>query len=128
MNILRWWRNEWERTLAVFLVVLGLLAFLNGWLGLSDKGLVTQQVPYLVSGPLLGLFLLGVGATLWLSADMHDEWVKLDRLQEVVERAVPADTVTSRPATFLHDGTSDAEGWPDEHTGRTAARASRGRG
>lgn len=89
MTFLTWCRNEWERSVAVVAVLLGLVVFLLGWLGLSDEGLVTQQVPYLVSGALFGMFLLGVGATLWLSADMHDEWVKLDRLQEAVERAVP---------------------------------------
>jgi hypothetical protein len=38
-----------------------------------------------VSGGLVGLFLLGIAGTLWLSADMRDEWRKLDRLQESLD-------------------------------------------
>jgi hypothetical protein len=128
MNILRWCRNEWERTLAVLLVILGLLAFLNGWLGLSDKGLVTQQVPYVVSGPLLGIFLLGVSATLWLSADMHDEWVKLDRLQETVECAVPNDTGNTASSRYIPDGMSGQSSWVGDGGEHAPARVVRGRG
>lgn len=109
MNLLQWCRNEWERTVAVLAVLLGLIVFLLGWLGLSDKGLVTQQVPYLVSGALFGIFLLGVAATLWLSADMHDEWVKLDRLQEAVERAVPPET-PGPPATAPRSDVASGNG------------------
>jgi hypothetical protein len=29
---------------------------------------------------MLGLFLLGLGALLWVSADMRDEWRKLDAI------------------------------------------------
>lgn len=87
MTFLTWCRNEWERATAATCVVGGLAALLLGWIGLSGEGLVTQQIPYLVSGAIFGIFLLAVGATLWLSADMHDEWVKLDRLEEAVTRA-----------------------------------------
>jgi hypothetical protein len=49
-------------------------------LGVSRSGLPAEQIPYLASGAVLGLFALGVGATLWLSADLHDEWRKLDHI------------------------------------------------
>jgi hypothetical protein len=75
-------RTQWDRSGAVVAVVGGLLALLLGWLGSSDTEYVAGQMPYIVSGGLLGLFLLGVGAVLWLSADLRDEWRQLRVLGE----------------------------------------------
>jgi hypothetical protein len=47
----------------------------------SDTLNTGEQLPYVVSGGMVGLFLLGLGAMLWLSADLRDEWRKLDRLE-----------------------------------------------
>jgi hypothetical protein len=88
MNFARWCRNEWERTVAVLSIGAGLVVFFLGWLGQRDKPLVTEQVPYVVSGAMFGLLLIVLGTTIWLSADMRDEWIKLDRLEENVARAV----------------------------------------
>ena len=85
MEFLSWVRDQWDRVGAVVLVVAGALALLLGWLGISDAVLPSEQLPYLLSGGLLGVFLLGLGTTLWLSADLRDEWRKLDRLEELVE-------------------------------------------
>jgi hypothetical protein len=84
MDLTRWLKNQWDRTSAVALVIAGLVALLLGWLGVSRSSLATEQIPYLVSGAVLGLFLLGMGATLWLSADLRDEWRKLDDLYQVL--------------------------------------------
>lgn len=88
MNLARWCRNEWERTLAVLAIGAGLIVFFLGWLGQRDKPLVTEQIPYVVSGAMFGLLLIVLGTTVWLSADLRDEWIKLDRLEENVARAV----------------------------------------
>lgn len=90
MEFLTLCRNQWERTVALVAVAGGLLAFLLGYLGQRDKALVVEQIPYVVSGGLFGLLLILIGATVWLSADLHDEWAKLDRFEETVERAVAA--------------------------------------
>ena len=87
MDLLAWIRNQWDRSAAVFAALVGALCIFLGYLGVSDATLPTQQIPYLASGGLFGLFALGVGATLWLSADLRDEWRKLDRLEEQVRRA-----------------------------------------
>lgn len=88
MNLARWCRNEWERTLAVLSIGSGLLVFFLGWLGQRDKSLATEQIPYVVSGAMFGLLLIVLGTTVWLSADLRDEWIKLDRVEENVARAV----------------------------------------
>jgi len=84
MEFLSWVRDQWDRVGAVVLVVAGALALLLGWLGISDAVLPSEQLPYLLSGGLLGVFLLGLGTTMWLSADLRDEWRKLDRLEQLV--------------------------------------------
>ncbi|HEV3351792.1 MAG TPA: hypothetical protein VG076_02650 [Acidimicrobiales bacterium] len=84
MEFLSWVRDQWDRVGAVVLVVVGALALLLGWIGISDAVLPSEQLPYLLSGGLVGVFLLGVGTTMWLSADLRDEWRKLDRLEELV--------------------------------------------
>jgi hypothetical protein len=86
MNLARWCRNEWERTLAVLVIGVGLVVFFLGWLGQRDKALVTEQIPYVVSGAMFGLLLVILGTTVWLSADLRDEWIKLDEVQENVAR------------------------------------------
>jgi hypothetical protein len=84
VEFLSWVRDQWDRVGAVVLVVVGALALLLGWIGISDAVLPSEQLPYLLSGGLVGVFLLGVGTTMWLSADLRDEWRKLDRLEELV--------------------------------------------
>ncbi len=84
MEFLSWVRDQWDRVGAVVLVVVGALALLLGYLGISDAVLPSEQLPYLLSGGLVGVFLLGLGTTMWLSADLRDEWRKLDRLEQLV--------------------------------------------
>ena len=69
-------------SVALSSVVAGAIALVLGWCGVADETLTAQQLPYLVSGGIGGLFLLGLGATLLLSADLRDDWRKLDRIEE----------------------------------------------
>jgi hypothetical protein len=61
-------------------VIAGAIALLVGYLGVSGTLNTGEQLPYVVSGGMVGLFLLGLGALLWLSADLRDEWRKLDSI------------------------------------------------
>jgi hypothetical protein len=82
MNLLRWIRVQWDRATAWTCVLAGAVALILGWHGVATEKLTAQQMPYLVSGGIGGLFLLGLGGILWLSADLRDEWRKLDDLEE----------------------------------------------
>ena len=103
MTVLRWLRVQWDRALAVALVAAGVLALVVGWTGISDEVFAARQLPYLLSGGIGGLFLLGAGATLWLSADLRDEWHQLRRIEQriaagsspVPEPEAPADFTVS---------------------------------
>lgn len=53
-----------ERTLmlaAVAAVVLGIGALIGGWIAMRDEVYAAVQLPYLLSGGIGGLFLLGLG-------------------------------------------------------------------
>ena len=95
MKLLRLCRNQWDRTSAVVLVVAGLVALFAGWAGAQGSIFTFQQIPYLMSGGLFGVVLVVLGATCWLSADMRDEWRKLDGVEEALRGHEPAGHTTS---------------------------------
>lgn len=80
MNRLDLLRAQWDRTAAVVLSSLGLVVLLVGFIRISGTPYPAEQLPLVLSAGVGSLFLLGTGATLWLSADLRDEWVKLDEL------------------------------------------------
>jgi hypothetical protein len=89
VNIWKYARAQWDRTTAGALFALGALALVLGWVGVSKEALTALQIPYILSGGLGGIFLLGLGAVFWLSADIRDEWRKLDALEQAVGRRDP---------------------------------------
>jgi hypothetical protein len=95
MNLGNWMRLAWDRAAAVILIAAGAVALLLGYIGVSGEAFPAKQLPYLISGGITGLFILGVGAVCWLSADMRDEWTKLDRIEGALNRL--ADTSLTDP-------------------------------
>jgi hypothetical protein len=77
-------KQQWDRVLALLAAMIGALALVVGWVGVSGVSLVTQQIPYLISGAVVGLVAFGVASTLWISADLRDEWAKLDDIYRAV--------------------------------------------
>jgi hypothetical protein len=88
-------RLAWDRAAAVILIVAGAVALVLGYVGVSGEAFPAKQLPYLISGGIAGVFILGVGALCWLSADMRDEWTKLDRIEGALNRL--ADTGLTDP-------------------------------
>lgn len=86
MELGRWLRLAWDRAAAVVLIVLGAAALVLGWIGVSGEAFPAKQLPYLISGGIAGVFILGLGALFWLSADLRDEWTKLDRIEAALNR------------------------------------------
>lgn len=70
---------------------LGVICLIAGWVGVSATAFPGEQMPYVVSGGLVGIFLLGLGGVLWLSADLRDEWRELARLERAVLVAAGAE-------------------------------------
>jgi hypothetical protein len=82
MELKKLLQANWDRAVAAALVLLGGVALALGWWGVSGTGVAAEQNPYLISGGLLGIALIGIGCTLWLSADLQDEWRRLDSAEE----------------------------------------------
>jgi hypothetical protein len=86
-GVVHYLRVQWDRVLAWVTIALGLVSIVLGFYGVSGTDHLVEQVPYLASGAVLGIFALGLGATLWLSADLRDEWRKLDDLERAITEA-----------------------------------------
>ena len=83
-DLVQWIRNQSDRVASWTCIGLGLVCLLAGWVGVSATAFPGEQMPYVVSGGLVGLFFLGLGGVLWLSADLRDEWRELARLERAV--------------------------------------------
>ena len=92
MDLMTWLRAEWDRVLGFTLIGLGAILLVLGYIGVSDSPYVAEQLSYIASGGLGGLFLLGAGATLLILADLHDEWRKLDRVEAILSGQIPFPT------------------------------------
>jgi hypothetical protein len=79
-----WLRLEWDRVGAWVLILGGAVIIILGYVGVSGTVFPAEQLPYIISGGIGGLSVLGVGCMLWLSADLRDEWRKLDRIERAV--------------------------------------------
>jgi hypothetical protein len=109
MNLGNWLRLAWDRAAAVGLIAAGAVALILGWVGVSGEAFPAKQLPYLISGGIAGVFVLGLGTMCWLSADMRDEWTKLDRIEEALNRLADTglvDVEASRRTTDLVESKS----------------------
>jgi hypothetical protein len=98
VNLYRYLRAQWDRALAVTFAVAGAVVLLLGYLGTRDAVLVEEQIPYVVSGGFVGIFLRALGAVLWISADLRDDWRELRGLKQQVARLADAEERRERAA------------------------------
>lgn len=84
MNVRTWTRYQRNRIASWALLGLGGTVLILGWLGVARATYPAQQLPYLISGGLGGVCLVGMGALLWLSSDLEDEWTKLDLIEDAL--------------------------------------------
>ncbi|MGQ0631368.1 MAG: hypothetical protein ACT4P1_10015 [Sporichthyaceae bacterium] len=77
-------KNQWDRVAAIVLTIAGVIALISGFVGVNDSTILAEQTRFIVSGGIGGIFMLGLGATLWISADLRDEWRKLDRIEHAL--------------------------------------------
>lgn len=75
-----WVRANWDRFGAWICVAVGVLVLFLGWQGVSRQVYPASQLPYVISGGIGGALLIAFGATLLISADLRDEWQKLDEI------------------------------------------------
>lgn len=90
--------DRWWLIAGVVLPVLGLVAIVLGWWGASGTAYPAEQLPYVVSGGVLGIALVVIGAALfvryslsrylrfWLIRMVYEERAQVDREVEALER------------------------------------------
>ena len=98
MDWMRSFSTTWARLVAALLAAAGLLALVFGFVGASGTAYVAEQIPYVISGAITALFLLGVAATLYLSADLQEEWWKLDDIEQRLDGSTDGDEGASSHA------------------------------
>jgi hypothetical protein len=80
------------KALAAALTVAGLVAVLVGYLGVRDESHIELQLPYLISGGLGGLVLMGLGALVLIQYQMRVQARRFaemtDTLDEWKEQAI----------------------------------------
>jgi len=77
------------------LVGAGALLILIGYLGISREALVAKQLPYLISGGIGGIALIGFGTMLVGTEDLKRTQERIDHLEDLV--ADLHDTLLNRP-------------------------------
>jgi hypothetical protein len=110
MNIVKWVRLQWDRCLSWACIAAGVIILVIGYFGVSSTGFPAAQSPYIISGGIGGLFLLGVGGMLWLSADLRDEWRKLDLIEKVMRQAEGGEIAVGQNSGSNNDLTGRASG------------------
>ena len=93
MELGTWIRMAWDRAAAVGLIALGAVVLLVGWVGVSGEVYPAKQLPFIISGGVGGMCIIGLGALFWLSADLRDEWTALDRIHEALTDLAGTDLV-----------------------------------
>ena len=82
------WRWLWQSIrpyLGYILIAIGALLLIAGYLGVSREVIVARQIPYLVSGGLVGLAAVTLGGRLLLIQDLRRDSGRLDRLEKAVQ-------------------------------------------
>ncbi len=124
MNVKTMLRTQRDRLAAMIAALAAVLVLILGWFGVSGTAYPAEQLPYIISGGIGGLFLLGVSSVLWLSADLSDEWRKLDRLERAIRAAGSNDErIEHAPQTLRASNESAFEETDAEQTARLPAVA-----
>jgi hypothetical protein len=80
----RWVAAATRPVVGWVLTALGALAILFGYLGLSRKAFVGEQLPYLISGGIGGMVLVIVGGVFLATEDIRRNLARVDDLQRTV--------------------------------------------
>ena len=114
----RWVRRATRPVWGWSLVGLGFIFVLIGYLGISREALVAKQLPYLISGGIGGIALVGFGAMLVGTEDLKRTQERVDHLEALVEDLHTV--LLGRPdAPTISSANGDATGRSQQRGGAT---------
>ncbi len=125
-DVVSWVRLQWDRVGAWACLLAGAITLVVGWYGVSNTAYTAKQLPYIAGCGLGGMFLIATAAMLWLSADLRDEWRKLDRIEAAIREhgtaGLEQSTRRTPAATSVRDvtGNQDAAARPAVGAGRSS--------
>jgi hypothetical protein len=105
ISALTWLRSQWDRVAGCACIATGAGCMIVGAVQISRSPSILSQLSYIGSAALIGLFLTIVGVGLLVTADLHDEWRKLDRIEAAIRDSGPAPVT---PATTTADAPGSA--------------------
>ena len=73
-----------KRSAGALLAAVGIIALVLGWGGVSDAPVLSAQLPYIVSGGLFGVGLLGVGLLLVMESAFGRERRRLEQVETAI--------------------------------------------
>lgn len=106
MKIVRDWsrlRAQWRTLTALGLFIVGIMLVLLGWYGAAHTNIMTEQIPYLISGGLLGLGLIIVAGI--LSVQIAIERDNAEFRRSVVQALTNTASHTASPSGTAHPAT-----------------------
>ncbi len=112
--------NYLFKATAAVCAVLGLVAIVIGYLGIRGESDVALQLPYLASGGLGGLALIGIGAMALIRAQMREQTVRFGELTEQLDDWKAAALAELR--AFLESSSIEIEVNPPANGRTTAGR------
>jgi hypothetical protein len=102
--------------LAVGLAAIGFLLIVLAWNGAASLDFVQGQIPFLISGGLAGIGLIGVGLTLALVMEIRRSSVAMTaKLDQVSELLAGAATAATGPTAVPDDGRAVVAGRTTYH-------------
>jgi len=75
-----------RRTAGALVAAAGIVALILGWGGVSDAPVLSAQLPYIVSGGLIGLALLGIGLMMVVESALGRERRRLEQVAAAIRR------------------------------------------
>jgi hypothetical protein len=105
MGFVSWLQAQWDRAGALVATLVGAAALFIGYIGISDTEYVAKQMPYMISGGIGGVVLIAVGAALWVSADLRDEWREVRYVRQLLQEQGAGAPAGAAPVE------TDARGW-----------------
>jgi hypothetical protein len=92
------WVEQSPVAVGIALVVAGFVAIFLAWNGAAGKDLIEQQFPYLISGGVVGLGLIGSGLTVIVVQARRADTKELASKMEELTEALRGTGGTSRPS------------------------------
>ena len=96
---MRRWATTSPVAAGVLLVVAGFIALFLAWNGAANRDFVQGQLPYVISGGMVGLGLIGAGLTVVnIKSRRADQDAMLDRIERLLEERAEQQAPAPRPS------------------------------